>query len=47
MFAIHRTVDNNQNYHIYRYFLDFTHVHYGEEFIDIPGPDNYTSLSSG
>ena len=45
MAAIQKIVQSSMNYHLFRCFLDFPEAAYGEKFIDVLGPDGFTSLS--
>ena len=44
--AISRIVQRNIKYHLFRCFSDFPETTYGERFINVPGPDGFTSLSA-
>lgn len=46
MHIIRKTVLYHQNFHIYRYFSDFSGSAYREEFRDTTGLDGYTTFCS-
>jgi len=44
MAAIQKIVQSNMNCHLFKCFPDFPETTFGDTFIDVPGPDGFTSL---